>query len=227
MSLTREILEERLAFLGGHHFVLAPVPFTRAELTAAYRMALAPLPPAGGETKAAPQDSEQSTKSEGEAALPSSTPAGAAPNAEPAGWVEEPKCLQVWRDDPRTFARTYQEVLSYIDTLRAHAALLQQEVERLKVEQRELFDLIQKDCDFAQAKARIISVTSTLNQADTVLEAAERRAEELREDAECFVFLQNLPKAEAQAFFWNFDSRRQRKKEIMATIDAVREKDER
>ena len=38
--------------------------------------------PTGGETKAAPQDSEQSTKSEGEAALPSSTPAGAAPNAE-------------------------------------------------------------------------------------------------------------------------------------------------
>lgn len=38
------------------------------------------------------------------------------------------------------------------------------------------------------------------------------------QDAECFRYLQNLPIERAQAYFWNYASRRQRKLHILAAI---------
>jgi len=49
------------------------------------------------------------------------------------------------------------------------------------------------------------------------LAAANERLREAEKDAQRFQYLQNLPKADAQAFFWNFDSRKQR----AAAIDAA------
>jgi hypothetical protein len=42
-------------------------------------------------------------------------------------------------------------------------------------------------------------------------------------DAECFRYLQNLPVVEAQAFFWNYESRSQRKKAIREAMAATSE----
>ena len=146
MSLTREQIEAIRA--GGPGWLGAA-----STLNALCDMAVSSLPPAGGETKAAPQASEQSTKSEGEAALPSSTPAGAAPiigtgTFAGSAFVEEPA---VRKED--------------YDALYARFALLQQEVERLRGENK-----------------RIIETHKALMaEADRRVEQAERRAEELRE----------------------------------------------
>lgn len=58
----------------------------------------------------------------------------------------------------------------------------------------------------------------------TRAEAAEQSLAEVRRDADCFKFLQNIPKERAQVYFWNYESRRQRKKHILADAAIQAEK---
>jgi len=48
--------------------------------------------------------------------------------------------------------------------------------------------------------------TKQINATNAMLKAEARAREK---DTRRFQYLQNIPKTEAQAFFWNFDSRRQ------------------
>lgn len=45
---------------------------------------------------------------------------------------EEPQALRVWRSDPQTFSRTYQQVLGYIDALRSLLAQREERIKRLE-----------------------------------------------------------------------------------------------
>lgn len=44
-------------------------------------------------------------------------------------------------------------------------------------------------------------------------------------DAECFAYLQNLPVEKSQAYFWNWKSRKQRRKAILSAMLAAAEKE--
>ena len=64
----------------------------------------------------------------------------------------------------------------------------------------------------------VMEVLAEIDRLRIELEQAEARAAYFRKDAERFVYLQNCPLVEAQSFFWNWTSRKQRAKAIDAAI---------
>jgi hypothetical protein len=71
----------------------------------------------------------------------------------------------------------------------------------------------------------VVDVLALLSDCD-YLASMEKGAEpvsdaRLRDDALCFRFLQDLPVVAAQAYFWNYSSRRERRKVILAAARAA------
>ena len=85
--------------------------------------------------------------------------------------------------------------------------------------------------------ARLVSIPSGIKKEDlrgdyvnasdydallATVSALEKEVAGLRKDAERYRFLTNLPKTQAQAFFWTWDSRKQRAEAIDAQLAAMR-----
>lgn len=78
-----------------------------------------------------------------------------------------------------------------------------------------LIELVEEYGDFMVGYA----FGGKLSDGDPVLAKIRDAVAELEKDAARFRYLQNIDKKEAQAFFWHFESRKQRAKAIDAAME--------